>query len=301
MAEHFDILIVGGGPAGLTAALYARRAGKTALILEKGVPGGQITLSHRVDNYPGAAGLSGLELADRMAAQAIDAGAKLVTDTVTGIRDGAQKIAVTSGGTYSGHALILASGMHHRALGLPGEDRLSGISYCAVCDGAFYRGKHAAVCGGGNTALQDALFLSDLCSQVTLIHRRDTFRGEPVLLEQLRRRKNVSFRTETTIAALHGGDGALHALTLHGVKDGQEDLLAVDGLFVAVGYQPDTGFAGELAITDSGGFFSAGEDCRTGRSGIFAAGDCRTKDVRQLLTACADGAAAAIAACRYCQ
>jgi len=300
MAEHFDIIIVGGGPAGLTAAIYARRAGKSVLVLEKATIGGQIASSPKVDNFPGLPGVSGAELGDRLYAQADELGARIELEEVLEIRDGATKTVVTDYGSYTGTALILATGTKHRSLGLPGEDTLSGISYCAVCDGAFYKDKDVAVVGGGNTALQDALFLSDLCRQVTLIHRRNQFRGDPILVEQLQKRKNVQFVLEAVVEELVEADGALAALALKHLPSGSVSQLPVHGLFEAVGQQPESHLAQALALTDAQGFVPAGEDCLTNISGVFVAGDCRTKEVRQLTTACGDGAVAALAACRYC-
>ncbi len=299
MSEHFDILIVGGGPAGLTAAIYARRAGRSVLVLEKASIGGQIATSPRVDNFPGLPGVSGIELAERLYTQAEDLGARIELEEVLNIRDGAPKTVVTDYGAYTCTALILATGMKHRSLGLPGEDTLAGVSFCAVCDGAFYAGKDAAVCGGGNTALQDALFLSDLCRHVTLIHRRSQFRGDPILVEALQKRKNVSVILDTVVEALRGQD-TLTGLLLRNTATGAETELAVDGFFQAVGQQPEGALAQALGVAEATGFISAGEDCLTAAPGIFAAGDCRTKAVRQLTTACADGAVAALAACRYC-
>lgn len=299
MADHFDILIVGGGPAGLTAAIYARRAGKSVLVLEKSTVGGQIAVSPRVDNFPGLPGITGAELAERLYTQAEDLGARMELEEVLEIRDGTLKTVVTDYSTYTSTALILATGMKHRSLGLSGEDMLSGISYCAVCDGAFYAGKDVAVCGGGNTALQDALFLSDLCRHVTLIHRRGQFRGDSILAESLQKRKNVSFCMDTVVESLRGVD-SLTGLLLRNVVTGEETELAVSGLFQAVGQQPEAVLAQALGVADSSGFIPAGEDCLTSVRGVFAAGDCRAKEVRQLTTACADGAVAALAACRYC-
>lgn len=299
MREHFDILIVGGGPAGLTAAVYARRAGKSVLVLEKASIGGQIATSPRVDNFPGLPGVSGIELAERLYTQAEDLGACIELEEVLEIRNGAPKTVVTDYNTYTATALILATGMKHRSLGLAGEDTLPGVSFCAVCDGAFYEGKDAAVCGGGNTALQDALFLSDLCRHVTLIHRRGEFRGDPILVEALRKRENVTFVLNTVVEALRG-EGALTGLLLRNTVTGETAELPVAGLFQAVGQQPESALAQALAVADGRGFIPAGEDCLTAVAGVFAAGDCRTKAVRQLTTACADGAVAALAACRYC-
>lgn len=299
MSEHFDILIVGGGPAGLTAAIYARRAGKSVLVLEKASIGGQIATSPRVDNFPGLPGVSGIELAERLYTQAEDLGARIELEEVLDIRNGAPKTVVTDYGAYTCTALILATGMKHRSLGLPGEDTLAGVSFCAVCDGAFYEGKDAAVCGGGNTALQDALFLSDLCRHVTLIHRRSQFRGDSILVEALQKRENVSFVLNTVVEALRGQD-TLTGLLLRNTATGAETELAVDGLFQAVGQQPEGALARALGVAEAAGFIPAGEDCLTAAPGVFAAGDCRAKAVRQLTTACADGAVAALAACRYC-
>ena len=201
MNELFDIIIIGGGPAGLTAAVYARRAGKSVLLLEKEGFGGQIASSPKVENFPGFAAISGAELADRLYSQADELGARLELEEVLEIRDGETKTVVTDYGAYDCRALILATGMKHRTLGLPGEDAMDGISYCAVCDGSFYKDRNTAVCGGGNTALQDALYLSDLCRHVTLIHRRDTFRGDPILVEALRQRDNVTILLNTVVTA----------------------------------------------------------------------------------------------------
>lgn len=299
MSEQFDIIIIGGGPAGLTAAVYARRAGKSVLILEKATIGGQIASSPKVDNFPGMPGISGAELADRLYAQADELGARLELEEVLEIRDGTPKTVVTDYNTYTCTALILATGMKHRSLGLEGEETMAGISYCAVCDGAFYAGRDTAVCGGGNTALQDALFLSDVCRHVTLIHRRSEFRADPILVNALRKRENVTFALDTVVESLVG-DTTLVGLRLKNTVTGELSELNVNGLFQAVGQQPEGALAQTLGVADSTGFIPAGEDCVTPAAGVFAAGDCRAKEVRQLTTACADGAVAALAACRYC-
>ena len=299
MNEFFDIIIIGGGPAGLTAAVYARRAGKSVLILEKATIGGQIASSPKVDNFPAMPGISGAELADRLYAQADELGARLELEEVLEIHDGTPKTVITDYNTYTCTALILATGMKHRSLGLEGEDTLAGISYCAVCDGAFYAGRDTAVCGGGNTALQDALFLADVCRHVTLIHRRSEFRADPILVDALRKRDNVTFLLDTVVEALLG-DSALTGLKLKNTVSGEITDLAVNGLFQAVGQQPEGALAQALNVADETGFIPADESCVTPAAGGFAAGDCRAKEVRQLTTACADGAVAALAACRYC-
>ena len=300
MSEHFDIIVVGGGPAGLTAAIYARRAEKSVLVLERSTLGGQIATSPNVENFPGYDSISGAELADRLYAQADGLGARIELEEVLEIRDGSPKTVVTDYGTYTCTALVLATGMKHRTLGLPGEFTLSGVSFCAVCDGAFYKDRDVAICGGGNTALQEALFLANLCRSVTLIHRRSEFRGDSILAEKLKQRDNVTIVLDTVVDALLG-DSALSGLQLRNVITGETSQLAVSGLFEAVGQLPETQLAAALNINCSEGFLAAGEDCLTNAGGIFAAGDCRAKSVRQLTTACADGAVAALAACQYCQ
>ena len=252
-----------------------------------------------MENFPGFSAISGAELADRLYSQADELGARLELEEVLEIRDGAVKTVVTDYGAYDCRALILATGMKHRTLGLPGEDAMGGISFCAVCDGSFYKGRDTAVCGGGNTALQVALFLSDICRKVTVIHRRDEFRGDPILVEQLKKRANVAFAMNTVVTGLLG-NGALSGLALKNTVTGEESQLAVDGLFEAVGQLPEKKLASSVAEVDEAGFVPAGEDCLTSAAGVFVAGDCRAKEVRQLTTACADGAVAALAACKYC-
>lgn len=300
MAEFFDIIIVGGGPAGLTAAIYARRAGKSVLLLEKESFGGQIASSPCVENFPGHMAISGTELADLLYSQAENLGARIELEEVLSIENGEIKTVATDYGSYTCKALILATGMKHRTLGLPGEDMLGGISFCAVCDGAFHTGRDVAVVGGGNTALQDALFLSDICKSVTVIHRRDAFRGDPILVEKLKARENVTFLLDCVVTALHG-EGSLSSLSVQNVKTGETVEMAVTGLFEAVGQLPEKALAEPLVVLDESGFVAAGESCLTNASGVFAAGDCRAKEVRQLTTACADGAVAALAAVQYCE
>ena len=296
----YDILIIGGGPAGLTAATYARRAGKSVLVIEKSAFGGQITWSPKVENFPGFLSISGNELGDKLLEQAMEQGAEVELDAVTALRseDGGFTAETEFGGSFQGRSVILATGARPRMLGLAREEELvgSGVCYCAVCDGAFYKGKPVAVSGGGNSALQDALLLSESCSKVYLVHRRDSFRGEARLVDALREKDNVEFVLNAKITELLGED-ALSAVTVE--QEGQSRELPVEGLFVAVGHQPDNGTFAEFLTLDGAGYAASGEDCLTATPGLFVAGDCRAKEVRQLTTAAADGAVAALAACRW--
>lgn len=297
----YDIIIVGGGPAGLTAALYALRAGKTALIIEKNAFGGQITWSPKVENFPTIESISGTELADRLMEQTMNQGAEMELDEVTAIElDGdVKRVKTEFGGEFEAKTVIIATGARPRMLGVEREAELvgSGVCFCAVCDGAFYKGRPVAVNGGGNSALQDAMLLSDTCSRVYLVHRRDSFRGEAKLVEALREKENVEFILNSSITALHG-ETELTGITVTD-KMGNERKIAVDGLFVAIGHAPDNGIFAGLIDLDAGGYADSGEDCMTKTPGVFVAGDCRKKSVRQLTTAAADGSAAALAACSY--
>jgi len=296
----YDIIIVGGGPAGLTAATYARRAGKSVLVIEKNAFGGQITWSPKVENFPSVVSISGTELGDRLLEQAMEQGAEVELEEVIGVSvDGDIKtLRCESGAEFQGRALIIATGAKPRMLGLPREEELvgSGVCFCAVCDGAFYKGCDVAVNGGGNSALQDAVLLSEKCSKVYLIHRRDSFRGEAALVEVLRKKSNVEFVLEASVTALEG-ENELTAITVN--QKGAERRIPVQGLFVAIGHAPDNGIFSELVELDRAGYAASGESCMTKTPGVFVAGDCRAKSVHQLTTAVADGSVAALAACSW--
>ena len=295
-----DIIVIGGGPAGLTAAVYARRAGKSVLVLEKDALGGQITWSPKVENYPAVPAVSGMDLGNRMAEQAMDMGAEVEIDEVRRIEDfGSHKRVYGSFGTeYDARAVILAAGAKPRKLGLKREDELvgSGVGYCAVCDGAFFKGQAVAVNGGGNSALQDAVLLSDLCSRVYLVHRRDSFRGEEALVNLLRGKENVEFVLNAVITGLKG-DSELSGITVE--QDGVQREIPVSGLFVAIGHEPDLAAFADFLDRDAQGYAASDEGCLTKTEGFFVAGDCRRKKIRQVTTAAADGAVAALAACAW--
>ncbi|MBQ6466202.1 MAG: FAD-dependent oxidoreductase [Oscillospiraceae bacterium] len=296
----YDIIIIGGGPAGLTAAVYARRAGKRVLILEKAALGGQITWSPKVENFPSVVSISGTDLGDRMAEQAMAQGAEVEIEEVTGIEDCGdfRRVSCEFGASYEGRAVILATGAKPRMLGVEREEELvgSGVGYCAVCDGAYFKGLPVAVSGGGNSALQDAMLLSETSSRVYLIHRRDSFRGEEALVRALREKDNVEFVLNAAITRLIGED-ELTGIVVR--QNGEERELKVDGLFVAIGHEPDNGAFAEHLALDERGYAAANESCVTRTPWLFVAGDCRAKKVRQLTTAVADGAVAALAACSW--
>ena len=297
----YDIVIIGAGPAGLTAAIYARRANKSVLILEKESFGGQITYSPKVENYPGFNEISGPALGEKLVDQALNLGAEIELDTVVGIRNNASyKVVQGKYGEYHALSVIIASGSRHRQLGLPRENEFigNGVSYCALCDGAFYKDRRIAVIGGGNTALQDAVLLSDTCSHVTIIQNLAACTGEPRLVEILKSRPNVDFIFNTVVDELEGEE-ELSSLMLHDVEKERSFRFPVDGIFVAIGQQPENDPFKSVCKLDERGYIIAGENTITGTDGIYAAGDCRTKIVRQVVTASGDGASAALEACRY--
>ena len=296
----YDILIIGAGPAGLTAAIYARRAGKSVLVLEKDTFGGQITFSPKLENYPGFETISGNDLAQRMLEQAMALGADVDMDTVLGIEDGTVKTVIGEAGRYQARAVIIAAGARHRRLGLPREEDMigNGLSFCAVCDGAFYQDAHVAVIGGGNTALQEILLLAETCKKVTVIQNLAFLTGEQKMIDLVLARPNVEIRY-ATLCVGYEGEEHLTGLRLRNDETGAEDSLAVDGAFLAIGTEPENQAFAALAPLNEVGYIRADESCLTPTAGIFAAGDCRTKAYRQVATAVADGAAAALNACRY--
>ena len=296
----YDIIIVGAGPAGLTAAIYARRASKKVLVLEAKSYGGQIINTLDIENYPVEAHISGFDFATKLYNQAKDLGAEIVFEKVVDINNqGATKEVITTKNTYQAKAIILATGCENRKLGLSNEEELvgKGISYCATCDGAFYKNKDVAVVGGGNTALEDALYLSDIVNKVYLIHRRDEFRADESTVEELKQKSNVEFILNSNVAKLNANE-RLESIEVTN-KDGSIKEVKVDGLFVAVGQIPENENFKKIINIDNAGYIIAGEDCTTNIPGIFVAGDNRTKELRQLVTATSDGAIAASKAIKY--
>ena len=297
----YDIIIIGAGPAGLTAALYGLRADKKVLVIEKENFGGQITFSPKVENYPTQMQISGSELAQLMLDQVVEHGAEIELAEVIGIiNEEDKKIVVTEFGEFEGRTVIIAVGSKHRQLGLPRENELvgKGVSYCAVCDGAFFNGMDVAVVGGGNTALQEAIMLSEYCTHITVIQNLSTMTGEGRLVAALEKKDNVSMIFDTVVTELHGEE-ELNALTIRNTKTEKESTLAVNGLFVAIGQAPKNECFTNVTTLNEYGYIDADERCLTETEGIFVAGDCRTKQVRQITTATGDGAVAALAACRY--
>lgn len=292
-----DIIIVGGGCAGLTAALYAARAGKSVLIFEKETIGGQIASSPLIENYPGIPQMSGMAFADNLLSQVTELGVELEIDEVTKIepKDSHHKV-FTSDGEYEARVVILATGAKFRPLGLPNEEQLTGhgISYCAICDGAFFKNKPVAIVGGGNSALTQALYLATFCKSVTIIHRRDEYRADFNLMERAKSLSNIFWIKDTTVQKLVG-EKALSGLELLNIKTQAISSLAVDGLFVTIGQIPQTEAFKDLVPIDEKGYFLVDEDCKAEQEGIYVAGDCRKKRMRQLTTAVADGANASLA------
>lgn len=301
----YDVVIIGAGIAGLTAAIYVRRSNKTVLVLEGQAYGGQIINTLQIENWPGDYGVSGVDLMQKIYKQATELGAEVEFEEVEVVEKvGEDFVIKTEDGEYKAGAVILAVGAEDKKLGIERETKLTGrgVSYCATCDGAFYKGKNVAVIGGGNTALYDAVYLADIADKVYVVHRRDEFRGDAVLVEKLERKENVEFVLGYVPEQILGDDKVAGVkLAPSGKVDSvtSERTLDVDGIFVAIGKKPATEKFAELVKLDENGYIVASEDCRTSCDGVYVAGDCRTKDIRQLVTAAADGAVAADAAVNY--
>ena len=303
-----DVLIIGAGPAGLSAAIYAERAGKHAVCLEALTVGGQIVNTPEIENYPGIKKTSGFEFSMALFEQATELGAEIIYEKAARIEEkpgsdtdkSTYVVTTQSGKEFECRSVILATGAKNRHLGLAREEELigKGISYCATCDGAFFKGKDVAVNGGGNTALEDALFLSNYCNKVYIIHRRDQFRGEPKNLEALKGKDNIEYILDSTVTELIGDD-RLEKVAVKNKNTGDIKEIPVSGLFIAIGQEPDNKPFASVVELDEKGYIKANESCKTQMSGVFVAGDCRTKAVRQLTTAASDGAVAALAACEY--
>lgn len=289
----YDMIIIGSGPAGLAAAIYGQRAKLSVLVVEKQpMSGGQIINTYDVDNYPGMPGVGGFELAMKFREHADGLGMQVVTAEMQSVElAGDVKRVITNEGTYESRTIVIATGATHRKLGVVGEDALSGmgVSYCATCDGAFFRGKEVAVIGGGDVALEDALFLARVCNKVYLIHRRDAFRGAKTLQEKVMNTENIEIIWDTTVESIEG-EGVVESIHLYNKKKEESQVLPVQGVFVAVGIQPNSELFRDMLDMDAAGYICAGEDGVTSQPGIFVAGDVRTKQLRQIITAAADGA-----------
>lgn len=299
----YDILIVGAGPAGMTAAIYGQRGGKRTIVFDKLSYGGQVINTAEVANYPGMPNMTGLDFAEKTYNQMKDLGAEMNYEEIAEVKDADKPIKTvitTSGKEYQCKAIIIATGSSPRPLGVENEERFkgAGISYCATCDGAFFRDKTVAVCGGGNTALEDAEVLSDIAEKVYLVHRRDEFRADATNVKRVKEKKNVELVLDSVVTAIKG-ERFIQTLEVKNKKTEEKCELKIDGLFVAIGQMPENGIFKEIVKLNKAGYIEAGENCLTGTDGIFAAGDCRTKKVRQITTAVSDGAIAALAAIEH--
>lgn len=299
----YDILIVGAGPAGMTAAIYGRRGGKKTIMVDKLSFGGQIINTPEIENYPGFKLISGMEFANTLYNQAIDLGAEMDYGQIVSVeetKDGNFLVKSDAGKEYETKTVILATGAKARPIGLEREAELTGagISYCAACDGAFFKGKTVAVLGGGNTALEDAEVLAGMCEKVYLVHRRDQFRGDARTVERLEGKDNVEFVLDSVPVELLG-DKMISGIKIKNVKTDQVSELAVNGVFVAFGHMPVNGDFANIVGLDKAGYIDAGESCKTNHPGIFTAGDCRSKKIRQIVTATSDGSTAALEAIEY--
>ena len=299
----YDLIVIGGGPAGMTAALYALRNGKSVLVLEKHGFGGQITYSPKVENYPGTLQMSGNEFADKMLEQILALGAEVELEKAVSVEeeDGHKLVQTEEGNAFRSMTVVIATGVKHRMLGLEGENELvgNGISFCAVCDGDFFSGQTVCVAGGGNSALQEAILLAEKCKEVVILQDLPELTGEETLQNILKSRPNVKIETNRKIVGVTAGEDGLAGVTVEDRITGEQRTIPCEGLFIAIGLIPENGPFQDLAELNSYGYFASGEDCLTRTPGVFVAGDCRSKAIRQLTTACADGAVAALAACRY--
>lgn len=304
MADRYDVVIVGGGPAGLTAGIYAARAGKSTAIIERGMIGGQITFTDSIDNFPAAPGMNGAEYAMKIQAQAESFGAEIIMDEIVEVSapESEGEVFKLKGNNddYEAVSVVLATGLDNRKMGISGEDGFisRGISFCAVCDGAFFRNKEVAVYGGGNTAVEDAIFLANICSKVTIIHRRDRFRAEQAVVNELKAHDNVEFVMSSNVVGVNG-DNALETITVKNNETGETGDIPVSALFVAIGKIPNGKPFADLVATDDAGYYDIDETCITQTPGLFVAGDGRSKQLKQLTTAVADGSVAATKACQY--
>jgi len=300
--NSYDTIIVGGGPAGLAAGIYAMRSRLRTVLIEKFVPGGQMIITDLVENYPGFAdGITGADLSAAMELQARSLGLEIISAEVLDVDfTGEVKAIVTSEGEFRAPTVIVATGATPRRLNVPGEDRLTGkgVSYCATCDGAFFRDKEIAVVGGGNTAIQEAVFLTRFATKVTIIHRRDALRATKILQERARKNQRIEIAWNSLVCEIEG-DTRVTGAVLTDVKDGSKRTLPLDGIFVLIGTHPHTSFLRGHVTLDLEGYIMTNEEMHTSAPGVFAAGDCRRKSLRQMVTACADGAIAAVEAEKY--
>lgn len=296
-----DLVIVGGGFAGLTAAIYAKRAGLSVIVFEKGIYGGQVSITNEIENYPGEKKVTGVELATNIYNQALDLGAEIKFEDVIDVDFSSDlKIIKTNLSKYESKAVIIANGVTRRKLNCPGEEEFNGkgVSYCATCDGAFFKNETVSIVGGGNTALEDAVFLSNICSKVYLIHRRDEFRGDKILVDTIKDKKNIEILYNTIVEKIVG-DKTVESLLLKNISKNESYQLNTNAVFIAIGLKPENEVFKKFISLDDYGYIISDENCSTNVKGVFAAGDTRTKSLRQIITAASDGAAAAFKASEY--
>ena len=296
-----DIIIIGAGPAGITATIYALRAGVSVTIFDRNLYGGQAAITAQIENYPAIKSITGAMFAQKLYQQAIDLNANILFEEVTSVdfSDAFQTI-TTNKNTYTAKTVIVATGVKRRELNCEGEKKFTGkgVSYCATCDGAFFRNKNVVVVGGGNTTLEDALFLSNQCRNVTLIHRRDTFRAEKHLVDAVLSRDNITILYDSNVKCIKGNQ-AVNAIDVYHTKQNQTTTIETDGVFIAIGYEPDNEMVSHYLNVNTEGYIVSNEYCHTNIEGVFVAGDTRTKPLRQIITACADGAVAGVSAVSY--